>query len=230
MAFDPTRPINGIIVDADFLRGQFNALNDRIDAGVPGPQGPQGEPGAQGPQGPQGDAGPAGPQGPAGTNGSDGAPGPQGPQGNDGAQGPQGNPGPQGVPGSSMVGAVVDSVSTLNPGDPATAGTSFDGSNVHFQFGMPRGATGADGPVGPPGPQGPQGNDGPQGPQGSQGPPGEVTNAAMTSAISSAITGTANNTNGVATLDTPFTNDPLSLADGELIRAKINELILAQRR
>ena len=61
---------------------------------------------------------------------------------------------------------------------------------------------------------------------GAQGAPGEVTNAALASAIA----GTSNNTNGVATLDTPFTNDPLSLADGELLRNKINELILAARR
>jgi hypothetical protein len=37
-------------------------------------------------------------------------------------------------------------------------------------------------------------------------------------------------TNAVSTLDTPFANDPLSLADGELLRAKINELITALRR
>jgi hypothetical protein len=109
----------------------------------------------------------------------------------------------------------VDGVSTLNPGDPATVSTSFDGSNVRFQFGIPRGATGADGP---PGPQGPQGNDGSQG---MQGPTGEVSNAALAAAIA----GTSNNTNAVATLDTPFA-DP----DMETMRAKINELILAQRR
>src|SRR6185436_7936485 len=74
-----------------------------------------------------------------------------------------------------------------------------------------------------------RGSDGtPGGPglPGADGAPGEVTNAALATAIA----GTSNNTNAVATLDTPFTNDPLSLADGELIRSKINELILAQRR
>jgi hypothetical protein len=65
---------------------------------------------------------------------------------------------------------------------------------------------------------------------GAQGAPGEVSSAAMNGAIMSAIAGTSNNTNAVATLDTPFTNDPLSLADGELLRAKINELVLAARR
>ena len=38
------------------------------------------------------------------------------------------------------------------------------------------------------------------------------------------------NTNAVATLDTPFANDPPTLADIEVLRAKVNELILALRR
>ena len=38
------------------------------------------------------------------------------------------------------------------------------------------------------------------------------------------------NTNAVATLDTPFANDPPTLADMEVRRAKMNELILAARR
>ena len=38
------------------------------------------------------------------------------------------------------------------------------------------------------------------------------------------------NTNAVAALDTPFANDPPTLADIELLRAKMNELILALRR
>lgn len=62
----------------------------------------------------------------------------------------------------------------------------------------------------------------PQGPQGDPGPPGEVTEAAL----ESAITGTRANSNGVATLDAPFTNDPPTLADLELLRAKYNELVL----
>jgi hypothetical protein len=222
MPYDPNFPATRAELVSAAFRNQFHGMKDLIDAGVPGPQGPQGDPGTQGPQGPQGDPGPAGPQGPAGTNGSDGAPGPQGPQGNDGAQGPQGNPGPQGAPGSSMISAVVDSVSTLNPGDPATAGTSFDGNSVHFQFGLPRGATGADGAVGPQGPQGPQGN---AGAQGAQGPAGEVSNAALTTAIA----GTSNNTNGVALLNLTV-SDPPTQAEMQAIANKIDELILAQRR
>ncbi|MEO6786626.1 MAG: hypothetical protein ABI318_10880 [Chthoniobacteraceae bacterium] len=32
MPFDSTKPVNGVLIDADFLRGQFNALKDLIDA------------------------------------------------------------------------------------------------------------------------------------------------------------------------------------------------------
>lgn len=38
------------------------------------------------------------------------------------------------------------------------------------------------------------------------------------------------NTNAVATLDTPFTNDPPTLADLEVMRAAYNALVLALRR
>ena len=41
----------------------------------------------------------------------------------------------------------MDSVSTLNPGDSATVSTGFDGSNVHFTFGIPREADGTNGTV-----------------------------------------------------------------------------------
>ena len=211
MPYDPNFPATGLELKSAGFRDQFHGMKDLIDAGVPGPQGPQGDPGTQGPQGPQGDPGPAGPQG------NDGA---QGPQGNPGADGPQG---PQGPNGPVFGNTVVDGVSTLNPGDAATVSTSFDGSNVRFTFGIPRGNDGSQGPQGNTGNDGPQG---PQGPDGPQGPAGEVTNAALESAIA----GTSANTNGVATLDMPFTNDPPTLADIEVLRAKVNELILAQRR
>ena len=122
---------------------------------------------------------------------------------------PAGPPGPQGPQGPPFASALVDAVSTLNPGDSATVSTSFDGSNVRFTFGIPRGADGNQGP------QGPQGSEGPQGPT------GEVTNAALASAIA----GTSANTNGVTTLDTPFA-DP----DMEALRQKLNEMILNGRR
>ena len=128
-----------------------------------------------------------------------------------GPQGPQGVPGPQGPP---FADAVVDAVNTLNPGDSATAGTSFDGSSVHFTFGIPRGADGMNGTNGADGPPGPAG------------PPGEVNDTQLADAIA----GTSSNSNAVATLDTPFANNPPTLADIELLRAKINELIAALRR
>jgi len=58
----------------------------------------------------------------------------------------------------------------------------------------------------------------------------EVTNADLASHMSSAISGTSNNTSGVATLGIPSTNDPPTLADMELMRSNVNELIQALRR
>ena len=129
--------------------------------------------------------------------GSDGG---QGPAGNDGGQGPPGNDGAQGPP---FAQAVVDGVTTLDPGNPATVGVSFDGSNVRFTFAIPRG------------------NDGSNGSDGSQGPPGEISQVQLDNAIS----GTSANTNGVSTLDTGFA-DP----DMEAMRQKLNEMILNGRR
>jgi len=121
-----------------------------------------------------------------------------------GIEGPQGYTGPQGPPFAS---AVVDSVTTLNPGDPATVQTSFDGSNVHFQFGIPRGNTGNDGGSGPPG------------------PPGEVTFMQLNSAIN----GTSNNSNAVNTLAMTV-SDPPTVGEVQAIASKLDELILALRR
>ncbi len=128
------------------------------------------------------------------------------PRGADGVPGMQGEQGLQGPPFAS---AVIDSVGTLNPGENATVSVSFDGSTVHFSFGIPRGA---------------------QGEQGIQGESGQVTTEALNGAISSALAGTSNNTNGVAAMDTPFTNDPPTLADLELMRANYNLLVAALRR
>ena len=52
MPFDPALPQENTLADAAQMRGQLNALNDKIDAtpaGPPGPPGPQGDPGSQGP-------------------------------------------------------------------------------------------------------------------------------------------------------------------------------------
>ena len=45
-----------------------------------------------------------------------------------------------------------------------------------------------------------------------------------------AVGGTNSNTNAVPTMDTPFGNDPASLADMEALRAEYNALVLALRR
>jgi hypothetical protein len=129
--------------------------------------------------------------------GNDGS---QGQQGNDGGQGPPGNDGAQGPP---FAQAVVDGVTTLDPGQQATVQTSFDGSNVRFTFAIPRGS------------------DGTNGSDGSQGPPGDISQAQLDNAIS----GTSANTNGVSTLDNAFA-DP----DMEALRQKLNEMILNGRR
>ncbi len=136
---------------------------------------------------------PRGNDGAADSNGSDGAQGQPGNNGSDGATGPQGPPPAQ---------AVIDAVNTLNPGESATVSVSFDGSNVRFTFGLPRGNDGVNGP------------------------PGEVSQQALDDAIAS----TNSNTNGVSTLDTPFTNGPPTLADLELMRQAYNTMVLALRR
>ena len=169
-----------------------------------------------------------GPQGVPGANGSDGAAGPQGPQGIDGAQGiqgadgpqgPQGAQGPQGLPFGSTV---VDGVNTLPPGDPATAGTFFDGVNVHFTFGIPRGVTGAAGGQGIQGVQGdvgPQGAQGPDGAQGPQGVPGEVTSQQLNDAVAT----TARNPVAVGPFGGGF-SDPPTQAELQALAAYVETL------
>ena len=103
------------------------------------------------------------------------------PRGNDGSQGPPGNDGGQGAQGPPFAQAVVDSVTTLDPAQQASVGVNFDGSNVRFSFGIPRGSDGA------------------------EGQPGEVSQAQL----DSAITGTSANTNSVSTLDNTY-GDPAS--------------------
>ena len=125
------------------------------------------------------------------------------PRGDPGVQGPQGF---QGVQGPPFANAIVDAVNTLPAGSASTVSVSFDGTNVHFTFGIPVGADGA------------------------QGLSGEVTNAQLATAISMAVGGTSNNSNAVPTMDTPFTNDPPTLADMETMRAAHNALVLALRR
>ncbi len=138
---------------------------------------------------------------------------------------------------------IVDSTTTLDPGNPATLSVSFDGSNVHFAFGIPRGAEGpqgpggsngndgATGPQGVPGPQGEPGGTGatgatgPEGPQGIQGVPGEVTTAQLTTAIST----TAASANLVNALGLTI-SDPPTQNEMQQVVAKLDELIAALHR
>src|ERR1041385_5209879 len=114
---------------------------------------------------------------PKGDKGDPGDPGPQGPGGDKGDKGDQGDPGPQGPP---FANAVVDGVTTLDPGEAATVAASFDGSNVHFSFGIPRGQ------------------------EGPQGQPGEVTQAAHDADIA----GTARNPSGISAYAGSFSDPP----------------------
>ena len=67
--------------------------------------------------------------------------------------------------------------------------------------------------------QGPQGNEGPQG------PPGEVSQAALDSAIAS----TSAKSNSVSTLGMVVTNPPAQ-SEVQTLADKVDELILALRR
>jgi hypothetical protein len=144
------------------------------------------------------------PRGNDGSNGNDGGPGPEGPPGTNGSDGEPGPEGPQGPP---FAQAVVDGVTTLDPGQPATVETNFDGSNVRFTFGIPRG------------------NDGTNGTDGTQGPPGEVNEAQLSSAIS----GTSNNSNAVGTFNqsADANYNPTQM---QALMDKMDELITALRR
>lgn len=130
------------------------------------------------------------------------------PRGNDGQQGQTGNdggPGPTGPQGPPFAQAVVDGVTTLNPGEAATVSVLFDGTHVRFTFGIPRGSDGA------------------------AGTPGEVTNADLTTAISNAVSGTSNNSNAVSTLiqSADSNYNPTQM---QALMDKMDELITALRR
>ncbi len=229
MPFDPTFPASSIfLVSADF-RAQFNGLFDLIQAIPAGPQGLQGVPGNDGIQGPpfsqaiMDAVNTLNPGEPAtatvsfdGTNvhfvfsiprGNDGA---MGLSGQDGSPGGTGQTGSQGPP---FANAIMDAVTTLNPGDAAQGAVSFDGSNVHFSFGIPRGADGTNG------------TNGTDGSNGTNGAPGEVT----TAQLASAIIGTSSNTNAVPTMSL-VVSDPPTQAEMQAISNKLDELLLALRR
>jgi|APTNR8051073442_1049403.scaffolds.fasta_scaffold05724_3 hypothetical protein len=191
--YDPNWPQNGQLVDADRFRAQFAGIVDLVQAGggitavmIDGV-----------------------------TTGNPGDPATAGvsltgatlhftfglPRGNDGGPGPQGNdglPGPQGPP---FAEAVVDAVTTLDPGSAATVSVAFDGTNVRFTFGIPRGS------------------------DGEPGPPGEISSMQLNDAIQT----TSANSNGVSELAGAI-SDPPQQMEVQAIADKLDELILALRR
>ena len=173
-----------------------------VPQGVEGPAGPTGPPFAQAVVDAVNTVNPGDPAAVAvsfdGTNvrftfdiprGNDGVPG------QEGQAGQAGQAGPQGPPGLPFAQAVVDGVTTLSPGQPATVNVNFDGTNVRFTFGIPQGA------------------------------PGEVTEAALATAVA----GTSSNSNAVGTLGM-VVSDPPTQAEMQTLLNKVDELILALRR
>ena len=137
--------------------GPMGPAGPKGDTGEMGPQGPAGE---QGPKGDTGDTGPVGPQGPEGPQGEVG---PQGPKGDTGAPGPKGDPGEKGDPGVTPQ-LTIGTVTTLEPGEDATASITGTTENPLLNLGIPKGADGAPGQDGQPGADGKDGEQGPEGP------------------------------------------------------------------
>ena len=102
----------------------------------------------------------------------------------------------------TITAAQVDGVNTLPPGNPASVSLSVIGNTLHFTFDIP---------------------------QGEVGPMGEVTTNDMNNAISNAITGTSNNTNGVSTLgqSADYNYNQSQMQD---VLNKLDEFINAARR
>ena len=109
---------------------------------------------------------------------------------------------------ASVSAAVVDGVTTLPPGDPATVSLSLTGTTMHFTFGIP------------------QGHDGQQGPQGL---PGEVSQADLSNAVLNMLGQSSNNSNGVGSIamnaDVNYDHNQL-----QAVINKLDELINALRR
>ena len=102
----------------------------------------------------------------------------------------------------TITAAQVDGVNTLPPGNAANVSLSVIGNTLHFTFDIP---------------------------QGEVGPMGEVTTNDMNNAISNAITGTSNNTNGVSTLgqSADYNYNQSQMQD---VLNKLDEFINAARR
>jgi len=139
MPYDPQFPVhNAELISADF-RGQFHGIVDLIAAGsITGAQIDAVntvDPGQPASVSVQVTANVLHltlnlPRGATGAAGTDGAPG---------------GPGPAGLQGPPFANALIGNVTTLNPGENAWVTMMFDGINVTFFFGIPRGIDGASG-------------------------------------------------------------------------------------
>lgn len=144
----------------------------------------------------------------------------------------------------SVTGAQVQSTTTLNPGQPATATVTLVGNTLRFTFGIPRGAQGLQGPpfanavvdnVSTLNPGEPayvnswlDGNEVRFDfgiPRGEDGAPGEVTQQALDDAIAT----TSANSDGVGFLGM-VVSDPPTQSEVQQIADKVDELIAALRR
>jgi hypothetical protein len=246
--FDPNYPTTNALIESAPMRSQFNGLKDLIDA-------------IQTITAAQVDAvNTVNPGDPAVVNVSVNAGVlhfafaiPQGIQGEPGSTGSSGSTGPEGPPFTNFV---VDGVTTLDPGEPATVTANFNGSAVQLSFGIPRGNDGSEGPQGPPfanavvdgvttlDPNEPASVDvtfdgtlvhftfgiprGADGNQGGEGPQGPPGEVTLQQ-LADAIDGTSANSNGVNTLDL-IVSDPPTQGEVQQIANKIDELILALRR
>ncbi len=105
---------------------------------------------------------------------------------------------------TSVAKALVEFVANAHDADAQWVNVSFDGTNVHFTFGIPQGA---------------------QGIQGYQGPPGEVT----TSQLDTAIATTAQNPTSVSPLSQTAdgTYNPTQM---QQVMDKLDELLAAAKR
>jgi hypothetical protein len=257
MAYDPLLPANHAPVVSAELRGQFNGLFDLIQTIPVGPAGPAGVNAAVVDGVTTGNAGDSAGATVGLTSGTlhFSFNIPRGDVGATGATGGVGATGGTGPVGPAFTSFVVDSVTTLDPAQPATVTAVFDGTNVKLAFGIPRGQTGVGGP------QGITGATGATGPAFTSFavdavdtlPPGNQ--ATVTTSFDgttvrfafgipqgaqglqgiqglpgpSDLSGTSSNSNGVAVLGLAV-SDPPTQAEMQAIANKLDELIGALRR
>jgi len=205
-------------------------------AGSSGPPGPAGSTGVMGPAGATGSAGATGASGSPGTPGAQGATGPAGQDGTDGTdgqdgatgatgatggQGPVGATGPEGPPGPASTQGATGA--TGAQGEPGATGAGTAGNDGADGQDGATGATGAQGATGPkgddgdsgtPGSQGATGTMGATGPAGSDGADGDTGATGPQGATGAAGTQGATGPAG----------DPLSLPDGSIPQAKVEDL------